>query len=177
VKARVQLLRDLGPCLSPFNAFLFLQGLETLPLRMERHSANALTVAKWLEEHPDVAWVNYPGLESHPDYNYAREVLPAGQGAVVGFGVSGGLAAGVRLINSVELISHLANIGDAKTLIIHPASTTHQQLTAQERLATGVSEDYIRLSVGLEDTADIIADLGNALNVSRETAGGGGKAK
>lgn len=177
VKARVQLLRDLGPCLSPFNAFLFLQGLETLPLRMERHSANALIVAQWLEEHPDVAWVNYPGLESHPDYSYAREVLPGGQGAIVGFGVRGGLAAGIRLINSVELISHLANIGDAKTLIIHPASTTHQQLTPQERLATGVSEDYIRLSVGLEDPADIIADLDHALKVSREAAGGGGKAK
>ncbi len=172
VKARVQLLRDLGPCLSPFNAFLFLQGLETLPLRMERHSANALIVAQWLEEHPDVAWVNYPGLESHPDYSFAREVLPRGQGAIVGFGVRGGLAAGVRLINSVELISHLANIGDAKTLIIHPASTTHQQLTPQERLATGVSEDYIRLSVGLEDPTDIIADLDHALKVSREAAGG-----
>lgn len=167
VKARVQLLRDLGSCLSPFNAFLFLQGLETLSLRMARHSKNALTVARWLEGHPAVKWVNYPGLESHPDYNYAREVMPLGQGAVVGFGIRGGLEAGTRLIDSLNLVSHLANIGDAKTLIIHPASTTHQQLSQEEQLESGVPEDYIRLSVGLEDPSDIIDDLEQAIAVSQ----------
>lgn len=165
VKGRVQLLRDLGPCLAPFNAFLFLQGLETLPLRMSRHCENALAVARWLEMHPAVSWVNYPGLESHPDYSCARELLPRGQGAILGFGVKGGLEAGIGLINAVKLISHLANIGDAKSLIIHPASTTHRQLSPDERLASGVTEDYIRLSVGLEDPEDIIADLDQALSV------------
>jgi len=167
VKSRVQLLRDLGPCLAPFNAFLFLQGLETLSLRMARHCENALVLARWLEEHPAVTWVNYPGLESHPDYDFARELLPLGQGAILGFGVRGGLEAGVKLINAVKLISHLANIGDAKTLIIHPASTTHRQLSPDERLSTGVTEDYIRLSVGLEDPTDIIADLKQALEASQ----------
>ncbi|MDW7738494.1 MAG: O-acetylhomoserine aminocarboxypropyltransferase/cysteine synthase [Bacillota bacterium] len=171
VRARVQLLRDLGPCLSPFNGFLFLQGLETLPLRMNKHCENALTVARWLEKHPAVKWVNYPGLESHPDYSYAQEKLPAGQGAIIGFGVKGGLEAGIRLINAVELISHLANIGDAKTLIIHPASTTHQQLSENERLSTGVTEDYIRLSVGLEDIEDITDDLDRALIASQSEGG------
>ena len=176
VKARVQLLRDLGSCLSPFNAFLFLQGLETLSIRMIRHSENALAVARWLEAHPAVAWVNYPGLESHPDYRYAGEVMPRGQGAVVGFGIRGGLEAGARLINALKLVSHLANIGDAKTLIIHPASTTHQQLSRTEQLESGVTEDYIRLSVGLEDFSDIIADLEQALAVSQVPASGkGGK--
>lgn len=168
VKARVQLLRDLGSCLSPFNAFLFLQGLETIALRMARHSENALIVARWLEGHPAVAWVNYPGLDSHPDCRYAREIMPRGQGAVVGFGIRGGTSAATRLINSLNLVSHLANIGDAKTLIIHPASTTHQQLSREEQLKSGVTEDYIRLSVGLEDPADIIADLEQALNNSQE---------
>ena len=165
-RARVQLLRDLGPCLAPFNAFLFLQGLETLALRMEKHCENALVVARWLEKHPAVSWVNYPGLESHPDYIYQQEILPNGCGAILGFGVKGGLDAGIRLINSVKMISHLANIGDAKSLIIHPASTTHKQLSESERLLTGVTEDYIRLSVGLEDTADIIADLEQALKAA-----------
>jgi O-acetylhomoserine (thiol)-lyase len=173
-KARVQLLRDLGPCLAPMNAFLILQGLETLPLRMARHCENALAVARWLESHPAVSWVNYPGLEGHPDYNLIRKELPGGAGAILGFGVKGGLEAGIKLINAVKLTSHLANIGDAKTLIIHPASTTHQQLTLEERLLTGVTEDYIRLSVGLEDVDDITADLEQALAASQveQTAGG-----
>ena len=162
------MLRDLGPALSPFNAFLFLQGLETLPLRMRRHSENALAVACWLENHPAVTWVNYPGLASHPDHLSAKKMLAEGSGAIVGFGVKGGLEAGIRLINAVKLISHLANIGDAKTLIIHPASTTHQQLSSEERLSTGVSEDFIRLSVGLEEVEDIIADLDQALCAGRE---------
>lgn len=162
-KARVQLLRDFGPCLAPLNAFLFLQGLETLSLRMDKHCANALAVARWLREHPAVAWVNYPGLEEHPDYRKQQHLLPHGAGAILGFGVKGGFAAGVKLIESLELISHLANIGDARTLIIHPASTTHRQLTSGERLQTGVTEDYLRLSVGLEDSSDIIADLDQAL--------------
>jgi len=167
VKCRVQLLRDLGPCLSPFNAFLFLQGLETLPLRMEKHCENARVIANWLENHHSVTWVNYPGLESHPDYLYAREMLPHGQGAILGFGIRGGLEAGTKLIDAVKLISHLANIGDAKTLIIHPASTTHQQLSSEERLQSGVTEDYVRLSVGLEDPKDIIADLDQAIAASQ----------
>ncbi len=163
IKARVQLLRDLGPALSPFNAFLLLQGLETLPLRMARHAENALKVAEWLEKHPAVSWVNYPGLPGHKDYERAKKYLPLGQGAIIGFGVKGGREAGVKLVNSVKLISHLANIGDAKTLIIHPASTTHQQLSPEERLSSGVTDDFIRLSVGLEDVEDIIADLDQAL--------------
>ncbi len=167
VKARVQLLRDLGSCLSPFNAFLFLQGLETLSLRMARHSENALKIAQWLESNPAVEWVNYPGLQSHPDYNYALKVMPLGQGAVVGFGIRGGVEAGSRLIDAVKMISHLANIGDARTLVIHPASTTHQQLSPEEQLKSGVTEDYIRLSVGLEAPVDIIADLEQAIAVSQ----------
>ncbi len=168
IKARVQLLRDLGPCLSPFNAFLFLQGLETLPLRIRQHSANALKVAKWLEQHPAVNWVNYPGLPSHPDHERAKRYLKEGFGAIIGFGIKGGREAGIKLINSVKLLSHLANIGDAKSLIIHPASTTHQQLTPEEQLSTGVTEDYVRLSVGLESVEDIIADLDQALKASQE---------
>ncbi|MBI2844813.1 MAG: O-acetylhomoserine aminocarboxypropyltransferase/cysteine synthase [Armatimonadetes bacterium] len=163
IKVRVQLLRDMGPALSPFNAFLFLQGLETLPLRMRQHSENALAVAKWLEKHPAVTWVNYPGLPSHQDYEKAMRFLPEGQGAIVGFGVKGGREAGIELINSVKLFSHLANIGDAKSLIIHPASTTHQQLTPEEQASTGVTDDYVRLSVGIEHIDDIIADLDQAL--------------
>ena len=168
VKARVQLLRDLGPCLAPQNAFLFLQGLETLPLRMKRHSENALVVARWLEEQPAITWVNYPGLKSHPDFNLASTSLPDGAGAIIGFGVRGGYEAAVETINAVKLISHLANIGDAKSLIIHPASTTHRQLSQQERLTTGVTEDFIRLSVGLEDPEEIIADLAQALLQSQK---------
>jgi O-acetylhomoserine (thiol)-lyase len=164
VKARVTLLRDLGPALSPFNSFLFLQGLETLPLRMLRHSENALAVAKWLERHPKVRWVNYPGLESSREHAKARKYLPRGAGAIVGFGVDGGAKAGSKFIDALKLTSHLANIGDAKTLAIHPATPTHSQLTPEEQLATGVTPDFIRLSVGLEHVDDIVADLGQALD-------------
>ena len=168
IKARLQLLRDMGPAVSPFNSFMFLQGLETLPLRARAHSTNALEVARWLTQHPAVSWVNYPGLESHPDNARARRFLPEGQGAIIGFGVKGGIDAGVKLINSVKLISHLANILDAKTLVIHPASTTHQQLTREQRLSSGVTDDFVRLSVGLETVKDIIADLDQALAKSQE---------
>jgi O-acetylhomoserine (thiol)-lyase len=163
LKVRVTLLRDLGPCLSPFNAFLFLQGLETLPLRQKTHSEKALAVAKYLKGHPAVAWVNYPGLPDHPGHAVAAKYLKGGYGGLVGFGIKGGLAAGKKFIESVELLSHLANIGDTKSLVIHPASTTHQQLTEAEQAETGVTPDYIRLSVGLEDVADIEADLDQAL--------------
>lgn len=163
IKARVVLLRDLGPAVSPFNSFLFLQGLETLHLRMVRHSENALAAAKHLEKHPKVSWVNYPGLSSSPEKGRADKYLPKGAGAIIGFGIKGGIAAGQKFINSLELISHLANIGDAKTLAIHPASTTHQQLSAEEQLATGVTPDFIRLSVGLEHIDDILADIDQAL--------------
>jgi O-acetylhomoserine (thiol)-lyase len=165
LKARLQAMRDMGPCISPFNAFLFLQGLETLHLRMERHSANAMAVAQFLSSHPKVAWVNYPGLPDHPCYALARKYHnERGFGAMLGFGVKGGLDAGKRFINNVKLLSHLANIGDAKSLVIHPASTTHQQLSAEEQLASGVTPDFIRMSVGIEDVKDIIADLDQALN-------------
>jgi O-acetylhomoserine (thiol)-lyase len=163
VKARTQLLRDLGPALSPFNSFLFLQGLETLHLRMERHSSNALYVAQWLKEHPLVSWVNYPGLPDHPSYPLAKKYLPRGAGAIVTFGIKGGKEAGRRFIDSLKLFSLLANVGDAKSLVIHPASTTHQQLTEEEQLATGVTEDMVRLSIGLEDPEDLIEDLDQAL--------------
>lgn len=163
-KARVTLLRDLGPALSPFNAFLFLQGLETLHLRMPRHCENALAVAKYLEKHPKVAWVNYPGLESSPEKSRVKKYLPQGAGAILGFGIKGGINAGKKFINNLKLVSHLANIGDAKTLAIHPASTTHQQLSEKEQLATGVTPDYIRLSIGLEHINDIIDDLEQALS-------------
>ncbi|HSD58673.1 MAG TPA: O-acetylhomoserine aminocarboxypropyltransferase/cysteine synthase family protein [Methanotrichaceae archaeon] len=163
IKVRVQLLRDLGPSLSPFNAFLFLQGLETLVLRMEKHSNNALQVAKHLQGHPAVAWVNYPGLERHPSYNLAKKYLKDKNGAILGFGIKGGLEAGRKFIESLELFSHLANIGDSKSLVIHPASTTHQQLTPEEQAETGVTPDFIRLSIGIEDVEDIIADLDQAL--------------
>lgn len=163
IKARVTLLRDLGPALSPFNAFLFLQGLETLHLRMPRHAENALAVAEFLERHPKVSWVNYPGLKTNPEYTKAQKYLPKGAGAIIGFGIRGGLEAGRRFIEGLELVSHLANIGDAKTLAIHPATTTHQQLTEEERLATGVTPDFIRLSIGIEHVVDIIADIGHAL--------------
>ena len=162
-KARVQLLRDIGATLSPFNAFLFLQGLETLPLRQRKHSENALEVARFLKSHPLVSWVNYPGLEDHVSHATAKKYLNGTFGALVGFGIKGGLESGKRFINSVRLLSHLANIGDAKSLVIHPASTTHQQLTKQEQEATGVTEDYIRLSIGLEDIEDIKEDIDQAL--------------
>ena len=167
LKARVQLLRDMGSCMSPFNAFLFLQGIETLHLRMPRHSENALKVAQWLEGHKSVIWVNYPGLPSHPDYKLAKKYMPDGQGAILGFGIKGGKEAGVKFINSVKLASHLANIGDSKTLVIHPASTTHQQLGEKEQLAAGVTPDYIRVSVGTEHVDDIIADFEQALKTSQ----------
>jgi O-acetylhomoserine (thiol)-lyase len=169
IKARIQLLRDLGPALSPFNAFLLLQGVETLPLRMERHSQNGLAVAEYLQRHPGVAWVNYPGLPDHPAHALAARYHQGGFGAIVGFGVVGGLEAGKKLIDSVKLFSLLANVGDAKSLIIHPASTTHSQLTPEERTATGVTDDFIRLSVGIEKIDDIIADLDQALRAA--TAG------
>ncbi len=167
VKARVTLLRDMGPAMSPFNAFLFLQGLETLHLRMPRHVENALKVAQHLEKHPRVSWVNYPGLASSPEKPKADKYLPKGAGAIIGFGVKGGIKAGRKFIDSLQLVSHLANIGDAKTLAIHPASTTHQQLTPEEQEATGVTPDYIRLSVGLEHIDDIIADIDQALGSAR----------
>lgn len=167
VKARVQLLRDLGPALSPFNAFLFLQGLETLHLRMERHVANASKIAGWLAAHPAVAWVSYPGLTGHPSYERAQKYLPRGAGAILTFGIKGGKEAGKKFINSLKLFSLLANVGDAHSLVIHPASTTHQQLTPEEQLASGVTEDLVRLSIGLEDVEDLIADLDQALNRSR----------
>ena len=163
IKARVQLLRDLGACLSPFNAFLFLQGLETLPLRQRQHSENALAVARFLKGHPLVGWVNYPGLEDHPSHALAAKYLGGRYGALVGFGIKGGLEAGKRFIESVQLLSHLANIGDAKSLVIHPASTTHQQLTRKEQEATGVTEDFVRLSIGLENVEDITEDIDQAL--------------
>jgi O-acetylhomoserine (thiol)-lyase len=168
VKARTQFLRDMGSCMAPFNAFLFLQGIETLHLRMPRHSQNALKLAQWLEKQDSVTWVNYPGLKSHPDYELARKYLPKGQSAILGFGIKGGKEAGIKFINSVKLASHLANIGDSKTLVIHPASTTHQQLTEQEQLAAGVTDDYIRVSVGTEHIDDIIADFEQALKASRK---------
>ncbi len=164
---RTHWLRDTGACMSPFAAFLFLQGVETLHLRMPRHCENALKVARHLEQHRLVEWVNYPGLPSHKDYENARKYLPKGQGAILGFGIKGGREAGVKFINSVKLMSHLANIGDAKTLVIHPASTTHSQLTREEQLKTGVTPEYVRLSVGIEDIEDIIEDLDQALAASQ----------
>jgi len=163
-KARVILLRDLGPALSPFNAFLFLQGLETLHLRMPRHCENALAAAQYLEQHPKVSWVNYPGLASSPEQERVKKYLPEGAGALIGFGVKGGKEAGKTFIDSLQLVSHLANIGDAKTLAIHPASTTHQQLSEEEQLATGVTPDFIRLSIGIEHIDDILEDIGQALD-------------
>jgi O-acetylhomoserine (thiol)-lyase len=166
LKVRVTLLRDTGAALSPFNAHEFLLGLETLPLRQHRHSENALTIARWLKKHPLVKWVTYPGLENDPSYPIASKYLKQGFGGIVGFGIKGGLEAGRKFIDSVKLLSHLANIGDAKTLVIHPASTTHGQLTPEEQQTTGVTEDYIRLSVGLEDVEDIEADIDQALKIA-----------
>lgn len=168
VKIRTNILRDTGGCLSPFNAFLLLQGVETLHLRAARHCENALKLAQYLEGHPSVSWVNYPGLPSHPNYTLAQKYLPCGQGAVLGFGVKGGRAAGVKFIDNVKLASHLANILDSKTLVIHPASTTHQQLTEEEQGKAGVFPDYIRVSVGTEHIDDIIADFEQALKASQK---------
>jgi O-acetylhomoserine (thiol)-lyase len=167
IKARVQLLRDMGAALSPFNAFLLLQGLETLHLRMERHSSNALAVAQFLEGHDAVEWVSYAGLPSHDSYDRAQKYLPDGQGAILTFGVKGGLEAGKKLIGAVQLFSHLANVGDSKSLIIHPASTTHQQLDEAAQVSAGVSPGMIRLSIGTEGIEDILHDLDQALRVSQ----------
>jgi O-acetylhomoserine (thiol)-lyase len=166
VKARTGLLRDMGPAMSPFNAFLFLQGMETVHLRMPRHSENALRVAEFLERHERVSWVLYPGLSSSPELARVKKYLSGSGGALVGFGIKGGLSAGKAFINSLKLVSHLANIGDAKTLAIHPASTTHQQLSREEQLEAGVTEDFIRLSIGIEHVDDIISDLAQALEKS-----------
>ncbi len=162
-KVRLQLLRDTGAAISPFNSFLLLQGLETLHLRIQRHSENALKVAQYLSKHPKVSWVNYPGLPDHPSHKLASRYLKGGYGALLGFGVKGGAEAGKKFINNLELFSHVANIGDSKSLVIHPATTTHQQLTPAEQEATGVKPDYIRLSIGIEDIEDIISDLKQAL--------------
>lgn len=166
MKCRMEGLRTFGPALSPFNAFLLLQGVETLPLRMDRHCSNALAVARFLQDHPKVAWVNYPGLADNRYYDLARQYLPRGAGAVLTFGIKGGAAAGQKFIDSVEFLSHLANIGDAKTLVIHPASTTHRQLSAEQQTAAGVPPDLIRLSVGLETLDDILWDIDQALHQS-----------
>ncbi len=166
LKARVQGLRDTGAALSPFSAFLLLQGIETLHLRLERHSQNALAVARHLEQHPGVEWVNYPGLESSHYYTRAKKYLPNGQGALITFGIKGGYEAGKKLIDSLELFSLVANIGDAKSLVIHPASTTHQQLSVEEQANTGVTPELVRLSVGIEDLRDIIADLDQAIEAA-----------
>jgi O-acetylhomoserine (thiol)-lyase len=154
--------------MSPFAAFLFLLGIETLHVRIERHVQNAQALAEWLEAHPAVDWVNYPGLRSHSHYQAAKKYLPKGAGAILGFGVRGGKQAGIKFINSVKLASHLANVGDAKTLVIHPASTTHSQLSLEDQFATGVTPEYIRVSVGIEDIEDIKADLDQALQASQE---------
>ncbi len=167
LKARVQLLRDLGPCISPFNAFLLLQGLETLHLRMKAHGENAQRVAEWLEANDNVTWVNYPGLSSHKDHANAKKYLNGNNGAIIGFGIKGGMEAGKKVINNVKIFSHLANIGDSKSLIIHPASTTHQQLTPEEQASTGVTDDFVRLSIGTENVEDIIADLDQAIAASQ----------
>ena len=169
MKARVEGLRDFGPALSPFNSFLFLMGLETLKLRMEAHVANALAVAQFLAKHPHVSWVNYPSLRSSPYYELAQKYLPRGAGAVMTFGIRGGLEAGHRFIESLKLFSHLANVGDAKSLVIHPASTTHQQLSEEEKRSGGISDDMIRLSIGIEDIDDILWDLDQALEVAHHS--------
>jgi len=165
IKVRTQGLRDIGPALSPFNAWQILQGVETLPLRMERHSQNAAKVVAFLANHPKVEWVSYPGLESHSDHEIAKKYWKDGNfGAIIGFGVKGGAEAGRKVVEGVKLLSHLANIGDAKSLIIHPATTTHSQLTEEELLSTGVTPDFLRLSIGLETSGDIIKDLEQALD-------------
>ena len=168
MKARVESLRDMGPALSPFNSFLFLQGVETLGLRMDRHVANARAVAEFLTEHPVVSWVNYPSLPTSPYNALAKKYLPKGAGAVFTFGIKGGREAGRKFIESVQLLSHLANVGDAKSLVIHPGSTTHQQLSDEEQIASGVTPDMVRLSIGLEDIEDIIWDLAQALEKSQK---------
>ncbi|MEC0125902.1 homocysteine synthase [Paenibacillus pabuli] len=170
IKARVQLMRDLGAPISPFNSWLLIQGLETLHLRVERHSSNALAVAQYLEKHEDVEWVSYAGLPSHPSYELAQKYLPKGQGAILTFGIKGGVGAGRKLIENVKLFSHLANVGDSKSLIIHPASTTHQQLSEDEQTAAGVNPELIRLSVGTENIQDILYDLEQAIKASQQSS-------
>ena len=164
LKSRVQILRDFGGCISPFNSFLFLQGLETLSLRMERHVQNAQKVAEFLHSHPKVTWVAYPGLKDSPEYAATQKYLPKGAGAILGFGIEGRTAAAKKFIESLELFSHLANVGDAKSLAIHPASTTHSQLNEAQQLSAGVSPDFVRLSVGIENIEDILWDLDQALS-------------
>jgi O-acetylhomoserine (thiol)-lyase len=163
LKSRVQILRDIGACQAPFNSWLFVQGLETLSLRIDRHVRNTQQAASFLEGHPKVSWVTYPGLQSHADFQRAKKYLPKGSGAILGFGIQGGLEAGRRFIDNLQLFSHLANVGDAKSLAIHPASTTHSQLTAEEQAGAGVTPDFIRLSIGIEDIEDILWDLSQAL--------------
>ena len=163
LKARVQILRDIGACQAPFNSWTTLQGLETLSLRMDRHVSNALTVARFLEDHQAVSWVVYPGLQTHPDHERAKKYLPEGSGAILGFGINGSREAGQAFINNLQLISHVANVGDAKTLAIHPASTTHSQLNDEQLANAGVTPDFVRLSIGIEDIDDILWDLDQAL--------------
>ncbi len=167
IKVRVEGLRDFGPCMSPFNSFLFIQGIETLPFRMQQHSRNALAVAQWLKKNPSVSWVKYPGLPDSPYYAMAQKYMPEGQGSIVTFGIKGGAEAGRKLIDSVKIFSHLANLGDSKSLIIHPASTTHQQLDDNQQADAGVSKDLVRLSVGVEDLDDIIWDLEQSISASQ----------
>jgi O-acetylhomoserine (thiol)-lyase len=164
IKARVQVLRDIGASQSPFNSWQTIQGIETLNLRMERHVQNAQVVAEYLEKHPKVRWVKYPGLKSHPDHARAKKYLPKGSGAILGFGIQGGLEAGKKFIDNLQLFSHLANVGDARSLAIHPATTTHSQLSAEDQVSAGVSPDFVRLSVGIEDIDDILWDLAQALS-------------
>jgi O-acetylhomoserine (thiol)-lyase len=174
IRARVEGLRDLGPCMSPFNAFLFLQGIETLGMRMDRHLANALAVAEHLQNHKHVTWVNYPSLPSSPYYALARKYVPKGAGAVFSFGIKGGYDAGKKFVDSLKMFSHLANVGDARSLVIHPSSTTHQQLSAAQQKEAGVTPDMIRLSVGVEDLEDILWDIDQALEASQTRKGPGG---
>src|SRR5690242_16573094 len=168
IKVRVEGLRDFGPWMSPFNSFLFIQGIETLKFRMEQHSRNTLAVAQWLEKNKAVSWVKYPGLKSSPYQAMAQKYLPEGQGSIVTFGIKGGLEAGRKLIDAVQIFSHLANLGDAKSLIIHPSSTTHQQLSDDQQLQAGVSKDLVRLSVGIEDVDDLLWDLDQAIAASQK---------
>src|SRR5580692_3220347 len=167
IKVRVEGLRDFGPCISPFNSFLFIQGIETLPFRMEQHCRNAMAVAEWLGKNPAVTWVKYPGLKSSPYYALSQKYLPSGQGSIVTFGIKGGMDAGRKLIDNIKIFSHLANLGDAKSLIIHPSSTTHQQLSEEQQADAGVSKDLVRISVGIEDVDDLIWDLGQAIEASQ----------
>ncbi len=168
IKVRVEGLRDFGPCISPFNSFLFIQGIETLKFRMDQHSRNALQVAQWLQKNPAVSWVKYPGLKDSPYYSLAQKYMPGGQGSIVTFGIKGGADAGRKLIDAVKIFSHLANLGDSKSLIIHPSTTTHQQLSDAQQLEAGVTKDLVRLSVGIEDVDDILWDLDQAITASQK---------